>query len=149
MSLNLKLLDTPPLRNASEVAWALWAALQFKVRLTTSAASAVSEIEDDVVALLALDARARRLFPAGTVDTSVWRSLLSDPDVLLSEHWLLAYEAEGHGWLRTAGPVIAAHSFFRELKADDVRFYDRGKRRPPFSGPAAPVPGGQLPVFSL
>ena len=138
-----------PLRNASEVAWGLWVALDFRIRLSAEAASAVSEIEDDVVALLALDARSRRLFPAGTLDTTFWRSLLSDPDVLHTEHWLLAYEADGHGWLRTARAAVAGDTFFRELKRDNVRFYDRSKRRRPFTGPAAPLPGGQLPLFSI
>jgi hypothetical protein len=40
---------------ASEVAWGLWAANQMEVRLNSEAAQAVSQMTDDVVALIALD----------------------------------------------------------------------------------------------
>jgi hypothetical protein len=138
-----------PLKNASEVAWAIWAALRFRVRLSESAAKEVSSLSDDVVALLALDARKARLFPAGTLDTSSWQTLVRDPDVLRTDHWLLGYESEGHGWLRGAAAAIQADPFFRELKRASVHFYSRRRPYLPFTGPAAPLPGGALPTWSV
>lgn len=44
-----------PLAHGSEVAWCLWAALSFDVRLSADVAAAVAQIDDDAVALLALD----------------------------------------------------------------------------------------------
>jgi hypothetical protein len=59
-----------PVRNASEVAWGLWAAIALEVKLTRSAAKAIAAMEDDFVALLALHANSLGLFPTGALDTS-------------------------------------------------------------------------------
>ena len=45
-----------PVRNASEVAWAIWGAIALEVDLSDAAATAVAGMEDDFVALLALHA---------------------------------------------------------------------------------------------
>ena len=57
-------------RNASEVAWALWAAISFGVSLSTEAAEAVSKVEDDFVAFL------RSMLTTGTCSH---RARLIDP----------------------------------------------------------------------
>ena len=43
----------------------------------------------DVVALLALDAETRDLFPAGALNKTAWQLALNGPDVLEGEHCLL------------------------------------------------------------
>lgn len=86
-----------PLRNASEVAWALWAAIQFEVQLSRDAAALVTAMEHDFVALLALDANSRGRFPARALDTTPWETLIDYDEVLHGAHWLLAYEATTHG----------------------------------------------------
>jgi len=78
-----------PLAHGSEVAWSLWAAIQFDVDLTAAAAEAISQMDDDVVALLALHANDRGRFPAGALDPTPWQNAANLPEALSSEHWLL------------------------------------------------------------
>ena len=77
----------------SEVAWAIWGALAWDVPLSARAARLVDGMEDDIVALLAMHAAARDLFPNGSLTKNSWATLVSQPEVLNGEHWLLAYEA--------------------------------------------------------
>jgi hypothetical protein len=134
-----------PLRNASEVAWALWAAIDLDVSLSAEAAADVSAMEDDIVALLALDANARGRFPGGALDTDGWEALVGYSRALKSDHWLLAYEATQKGWLTSAAPRVAADPFFSLLLRHGVYFYELAPTRDPFTGPAAPLPGGTIP----
>jgi hypothetical protein len=126
----------------SEVAWALWGALAWKISLSTHAARAVSRMEDDIVALLALDAEARGLFPAGALDKQLWQSLMNQSDALDKQHWLLTYEANQHQWLGSA--TIQAHPVFAAMAAADVRFYDPSRNIPQFPPAARGNPGGSL-----
>jgi hypothetical protein len=100
-------------------------------------------MEDDVVALLALDAIARGRFPKNSLDTSQWQTTVALLGALHDEHWLLAYEANRHGWLSC--PTVKAHQFFGVLEANQISFYDVSKKLSKFVGPAAAVPGGGLP----
>lgn len=122
-SLNRYILQNALFHRASEVAWGLWAALALRIPVHVDGARRVSEMDDDVVALLALHARSRRLFPT-TFDLSRWSSWLT-ADQLVGEHWLLAYEAAMHGWLKPpAGDHIGAVATFRFLRSENVRFYN-------------------------
>lgn len=134
-----------PVRNGSEVAWALWAALLLDVRMTANAATAVSSMDDDFVALLALDADSRGLFPVGALDKSGWETLVKYTQVLRSDHWLLAYEGTRKGWLKSAASRVQRDAFFSVLLANGISFYDPRPARQPFTGPAAPIPGAPLP----
>jgi hypothetical protein len=131
-----------PLSHGSEVAWALWTAIQFDVDLSIEAAAKVSAMEDDVVAILALDANARGRFPANALDTTKWLNLVGLPGALHDEHWLLAYEANRKGWLRC--PAVAHHPFFKVLDMNEISFYDARRRLEEFKGAAGTVPGGIL-----
>src|SRR5207244_9786462 len=111
-----------PRAQGSEVAWALWAALAWKVSLTAETAKEVAAMNDDVVALLALDANQRGLFPIGSLDTSAWQTLVAEKNVLNGEHWLLAYEANAQGWLHV--PAVNQSAPFAAMHAADVTFYD-------------------------
>jgi hypothetical protein len=133
-----------PLRNSSEVAWALWVAVALEVELSEDAAKVISGIEDDFVALMALHAQAHGFLPEESLDTSKWKSTLSDPAVLSGPHWLLAYEASEQGWLSNATDAVQADTFFRQLSDQDVRFFDEDAILDPFSGPTGPLPGGVL-----
>ena len=59
--------------------------------------TAVSEMDDDVIALLALDARSKGLTPSGLTFPK-WSNYMRT-DELMGEHWLLSYEANLTGWL--------------------------------------------------
>lgn len=134
-----------PLRNGSEVAWALWAAITFQINLSTAAAEAVSAMEDDFVALLALDADSRGLFPAAALDRTAWEALINYNDVMSGPNWLMAYEGTIKGWLGSAAQWVAADPFFSVLQQNNVYFYDRNPPWTPFTGPAGPLPGGPVP----
>jgi Reverse transcriptase (RNA-dependent DNA polymerase) len=134
-----------PVKNASEVAWGLWAAIALEVKLSKAAAKAVVGMEDDFVALLALHADSLGLFRAGTLDKSGWEALTDFDDVLSGPHWLLAYEATARTWLSSARSRVSKDPFFKVLRARKVRFYDTKPSRNPFTGPAGPLPGGTVP----
>jgi hypothetical protein len=133
-----------PLRNGSEVAWAIWAAILLDVKLSAAAGAAVSGMEDDFVALLCLHADDRSLFRAA-LDKTTWETLIDYDDVLVGPHWLLAYEATYKGWLTSARARVKADPFFKTLQKRDVFFYDEDPDREPFTGPGGPLPGGPLP----
>jgi hypothetical protein len=129
----------------SEVSWALWGALAWKINLSTEAAKSVTSMEDNVVALLALDADSRGLFPSGSLDKQPWQDLVADPGVLHQRHWLLAYEANQHNWLSC--PAVASVPAFKAMSAAGVRFYDPSKNVPQFPAAATGNPGGSLTNF--
>lgn len=59
------------------MAWALWGALAWSISLSDKAAKAVSLMEDDIVALLALDLETHGPFPVGTLDKKAWSDIVS------------------------------------------------------------------------
>jgi len=130
------------LAQGSEVAWALWGALAWSVPLSTNAARLVSGMEDDVVALLALDLDAEGLFPKGALNKNDWAALAAEPDALAGKHWLLAYEANQQGWLSAAS--IAKNREFSAMSTAQVSFYDKKKRKPLFPDAGRAQPGGTL-----
>jgi hypothetical protein len=134
-----------PIRNASEVAWGLWAAIALDVEMNEQAAKAVAAMEDDFVALLALDANSRSLFGSHRLDTSSWETLTDYDEVMSGPHWLLAYEGSVRKWLKSAAVRVPKDPFFKVLRQRRVRFYDTDPSRSPFTGPAGPLPGGLVP----
>ena len=134
-----------PLAHGSEVAWCLWGALRFGVRLSLRSAKKLFLMTDDVVALLTLQARVAGLLPASAVDLELWTEIVARPDALREEHWLLSYEAVTRGWLGTDA-ALHADPFFGVLANAGVRFFDDSQvaSAPAFSGAAAAVPGGTL-----
>jgi hypothetical protein len=113
------------LQQASEVAWALWAAKKLGTNLSQETANAVELVPDDVVALAALDLHAAGFLPNPTMNFALWRSLM-DRENLYTEHWLLAYEAYVQQWLPslTGLDYVLDDSYFRILANGNVRFFD-------------------------
>jgi hypothetical protein len=113
------------LHQGFEVAWSLWVAKKMGIKLSRQVGEIVSQIDDDIVALAALDLRDSDLLLIE--DAPLWQSHLTEED-LYSEHWLLAYEAGVHDWI-TAPAVdnyIRSDEFFSILRRYDVSFYDSG-----------------------
>jgi len=133
--LNLIAEQHAPLGHGNEVAWALWGMIAFRLPVTAKAARAISEMDDDVVAVLALDADRRGLVPS-RLNLQGWGASMTQQD-LLSDHWLLSYEANVQGWLPSVGPVdhVTADQTFGFLKARGVRFYDLAA---PLTSPTVP-----------
>ncbi|MEI7685651.1 MAG: RNA-directed DNA polymerase [Planctomycetota bacterium] len=141
-ALDAIILRHAPLGHGSEVAWAIFAAMQFKIELSSTAAKLIGIMDDDIVALLALDADTRGLFPTGSLDRFEWNGLVSLPNALTDEHWLLAYEANRKGWISC--PAVASHPFFSVLYKAKISFYDGKKTLTSFVGPAASLPAGSF-----
>lgn len=131
-----------PKGHGSEVAWALWGALAWKVPLSAAAAGLVGNMDDDIVALLALDAEANQLFPHGSLNKQNWTIIANSPDILKSEHWLLAYEGHRKGWVTCQS--VAAHAEFSGMYNANVSFYDQAQNVPQFPPGARSLSGGDL-----
>jgi hypothetical protein len=109
-----------PLQQGNEVSWALWIAKKMFVNISSAVADKVAQVDDDVVALVALDLIEQGLLQRTKL--ALWRSYMTAPN-LYEEHWLLAYEALEHGWLPSKTDYVAVDPFFSILKAHGVRFY--------------------------
>ena len=112
------------LGHTSEVAWALWGSVELKLAVSEGAASAISEMEDAIVALLALQAKHRGIIARG-MRTALWRPHMCQ-DSLYGPMWRLAYEAHVQRWLPDFGGVdyITNDPFFGPLKRNNVSFLD-------------------------
>ncbi len=111
-----------PLQQGFEVAWSLWVARALGIDLPERVRAAVRKVDDDIVALVALDMETEGLLPR--LDSALWASRMK-ADHLYSEHWLLAYEAYVRGWLPSVDgqDYVTADPFFSILNDGEVRFY--------------------------
>ena len=104
------------------MAWCIWAAIALGLILEPACVTAISRVDNSVVAILALDAQQQGLAPR--LDTILWEAHMGDSD-LYDEQWLLSYEANVHGWLPSVGVAdhVSADPNFGFLKAAGVHFY--------------------------
>lgn len=139
--LNFQILYHAPLGHGSEVAWSLWGAIAFQVPLHSTTASAVSDMEDSVVALLALDAEQRKLFLA-SLNKSNWAQYMTR-EGLYGEQWLLSYEANVKGWIPSVGgDHVMVDPCFSYLKENGVQFYDTSQAARVIPSATSPIPSG-------
>ncbi|HZG18043.1 MAG TPA: RNA-directed DNA polymerase [Candidatus Bathyarchaeia archaeon] len=111
-------------RHTFEVAWALWIAKSLNISIPDYIADMVSEFDNSVIALIALDLRDSGLI--SRLKTTLWRNYMTVTN-LSEEQWLLTYEAHIKGWLNLASGSTAfgANQFFNTLKSNNVQFYDK------------------------
>ena len=111
------------LHQGCELAWALWIARIMEISISRKTAKLISEVDDDIVALVALDLHQAGLMPR--VNFGLWRSHLSAEN-LYSDHSLLAYEAYEQQFLTASGrsDYIASDAVFELLRRHRVRFYN-------------------------
>ncbi|HUU28414.1 MAG TPA: RNA-directed DNA polymerase [archaeon] len=123
-TLNKILVTHAPLGHGGEAAWALWGFLLFSIQIDDAVANKLILSEDDIVAILVLDAKEKGLI-SNNVNFKFWQSLMK-VDELRDKHWLLAYEANIKGWLPTASgnDHVDLEPGFSFLKKNDVYFYD-------------------------
>ena len=106
-----------PLQHGFEVAWSLWLARALAIALPEAVGIAVQNVDDDIVALVALDMQNQGLLPA--LSPALWQSYMT-AEHLYSDHWLLAYESYVQGWLSSADGtnyvkrIRCFHSYRRE-----------------------------------
>ena len=112
--------------HGSEVAWAIWGCLLFRIHLDDQPAGQLAQMEDSVVAILALDAKVKGLI-SNNVSLTLWASMMTTQS-LFEENWLLSYEANVKGWLPSCGvhDHVTADPHFNFLKLNGVHFYDTG-----------------------
>ena len=112
--------------HGSEVAWAIWGCLLFGISLDDPTASRVAQMEDSIVAILALDAKAKGLI-SNNVSLMLWASMMTTQS-LFEENWLLSYEANVKSWLPSSGVPdhVTPDPNFLFLKQNGVHFYDAG-----------------------
>jgi len=127
-----------PQRHSSEVAWALWACLGFKLELSDVAAQAVMQMEDSVCSLLLYQAHLNGLLEPGS-NFDVWKTSLGADD-LRGPRWLLAYELTRLGFTldATGANYVTRDPLFSFLLKEGVGFFD-GSR-------VGTVPPGLLPI---
>jgi hypothetical protein len=114
-----------PLQQGNEVAWALWLAKKMKVGISKVVGDKIARLDDDVVALVALDLNQLGLLEASGF--AKWRGYMTGAN-LYESHWLVAYEAHEQGWLpsRTSTDYVGVDGFFSILRTYGVRFYGAG-----------------------
>lgn len=146
--INYQITAKSPLGQVNEVAWALWAAIYWKIKIDTDAAKALSNVVDSFVALLSLDAKRSKLIPSG-LDTTNWEQFMTEAE-LYGPQWLLAYEAQVKGWLpsKSGKNFVSNDPNFGPLKSAGVEFYSTKMART-----AAPTgateSAGLGPMFSF
>jgi len=112
-----------PLGHGSEVAWAIWTAIVFSLKLEVEAADAIDRLADPVAALLALDAQHSGLFRSPVSFPQLQNMMTAEE--LWGSGWLLAYEADFKSWLPAPAKHVDADPWFALLKTGGVHFYQR------------------------
>ncbi|WP_255424341.1 RNA-directed DNA polymerase [Acidipila sp. EB88] len=131
--------------DGNEVAWALWASLAWSIPISAEAAKTLGLMEDDIVAILALDAESSGLIDANVLDKHAWSLLLNEDDAHIAEHWLLSYEATKRRWLSCS--AVKNCTTFSEMMNAGVSFYSRRRNNPDELLKIGSIPGGRLPNF--
>jgi hypothetical protein len=116
-----------PKGHTSDVAWAVWGMILFKIPLEQEVVNILSSIENPVIAILCLDARNQKLIDP-TTNFQPWASLMTESE-LTGPNWLLAYEASFKGWLPAVGGIdyLSTAKGFSYLKANKIHFYNVGR----------------------
>lgn len=109
-----------PLGHGSEVAWALWTAIDLGIELP-GYLSKVLDIDDPLVPILALYAEEKGLI--SNLDTSTLERIVGTEN-LYGENWLLSYESRMRGWLGLNPDASFANGYsrFQRMKKGSVRF---------------------------
>ena len=123
-TMNYQIYINCPAGKTSEVAWALWAMIFWSLSIDNRASIALSNFDNSIIALLALDANSRGLFYT-PVDTTLWETYMTGEE-LYGSQWLLAYEALIKNWLPSVNgnDYISTDHSFRFLRNHNVDFYD-------------------------
>jgi len=112
-----------PIGHASDVAWALWTALLFQIRISQKASKELAHCLDSIVGCLTCELGARKLLPK-RFDYSFLKQVVTDNNSLYENQWLLSYEAYRNGWLgQKANDLLADPCFGYMLKAG-VKFFE-------------------------
>lgn len=106
-----------------EVAWALWIAITFNLKIFPKTCSKLAKIDNSFIALLTLNLSSKGLVK--NLQTDLWKSFMQSKE-LYGRNWLLAYEAYMKNWLpsKSGKDYISNDEFFGYLKSKDISFYN-------------------------
>jgi hypothetical protein len=118
-----------PVRHNFEVAWALWLAKTFEIKIKKSLVDSVIQMKDSISLLILLDI----LKNTALIDDypTAFSDIATDitEDSFFSQLWLLAYEGLKKGWISSGtSNLIDNNHFFKILKDLDIEFYDSTKQ---------------------
>jgi hypothetical protein len=122
-----------PVRHNFEVAWTLWLAKTFEIKIKKSLVDSVIQMKDSISLLILLDI----LKNTTLIDDypTAFSDIATDitEDTFFSQLWLLAYEGLKKGWISSSTPnLIDNNHFFKILKDLDIEFYDSTKQLEPY-----------------
>lgn len=112
-----------PYSHHSEVAWALWIAIDNSVKLSRAVVQPITNVQSSVCALLVLHLDSLGL-TSGRLTTSDLR-LKCQASALQTEDWLLAYQAERDGIFAGSAAYVSVDPNFSHLLSNGVTFYDK------------------------
>jgi hypothetical protein len=110
-----------------EVAWTLWLAKSFRIRIHKKLAEQIFQSGDQFPILICFD-----MMDHGLVSERIDTSFLGGDFTagsLFDENWLFTYEMISKKWLKPNKPrIIKKNPFFRILHENEVTFYEQGKQ---------------------
>ncbi|ENU25783.1 RNA-directed DNA polymerase [Acinetobacter modestus] len=136
---NLTIKEHCSVHHNFEIAWALWISKTFNIEIEENCANQIIKTKDSVSNLILLDLINNTNLVQGNPNIDILRAELKD-DILMTENWLLAYEAVKKGWLIPSDTnFIDNNLFFKILRDNDVEFYDTTKQLEIYEASTVPV----------
>lgn len=129
LTINSLILRHSILNHSHEVSWALWLSKTLNIPIEENTFKAICELEDSVVALVALDLyQNHNTLIRGIFEFEKWKSIVTPDDYnnnLYSKNWLLCYEASIKGFFSNVSQTeyINNDEFFSTLKNNNITFY--------------------------
>ncbi len=121
-----------PVRHNFEIAWALWIAKTFGIKIEEQSANDIIDTQDSISILILLDLIKNTDLIKGQPKVSDIEAELKG-NILMTENWLLAYEGVKKGWLTPSETNLLDNNlFFKILKDKDVEFYKPKKQLKPY-----------------
>ena len=122
-TINLVVSEHLILQHHSELAWALWLALYFKVPINCAFGREQLLGAGSTTQLLLLELLGRKQL--GSKIDRRWLRPLAQEDLLFDEGWLFTYEASQRGWISAPKKVNVAKSnrFFSALCSNLITFF--------------------------
>lgn len=112
-----------PRGNDYELAWALWIAKTFSIKIPKDIVEIISKSNDTISMLIALNLTKMGLITQTDLDTSEWEQKL-DEISLFNGNWLFAYEVGVKKWIGSSHTYVDSVPFFKILKNNGISFYD-------------------------
>jgi hypothetical protein len=106
-----------------EVAWSLWYAISFSIKIDDEIAKILSQINDSISILMVLHAVDIGLINKSTLDIHAWAVSIT-ADSLNDDRWILSYEISVKKWLLNDFSYVDKNSFFSVLKKEKISFYE-------------------------